>query len=75
MDLNDLHMAKRISSSRGVRLGVLVVLSVMVVEELWVSFVVSVCCWNDGVWCWRRRGQDRVNVRMTRVDDVDRGCD
>jgi hypothetical protein len=53
LDLNDLHMAKRISNSRGVRLGVLVVASDMLAGELWVFgirvYVVSVCCRDAGV--------------------------
>jgi hypothetical protein len=53
LDLNDLHMARRISNSRGVRLGVLVVASDMLAGELWVFgirvYVVSVCCRDVGV--------------------------
>jgi hypothetical protein len=70
LNLNDLHMAKRISSSRGVRLGVLAVVSVMLAEELWV-YGMRLC--GVGVllecWCvvlersWTRCGQGEVNVR------------
>jgi hypothetical protein len=55
LDLNDLHMAKRISSSRGVRLGVLAVVSVMLAEELWV-YVMRLCGVGVLLGCWKRCG-------------------